>query len=305
MALAGTPMTRNHIPDLLELGIRKAYIDMSDLIPSQYEFIYNINVSKKKTETEVVTGGLGLFQQKAEGASPYFDNGQEAWSKAYVANCWSLGIEVTKEGMEDDLYNYYTSMGGELGKSGRYTMNVEAWDLFNSLSATVYTAGGSNYTLLSTTHFRVDGGTWSNRPTVATDLSIESLETLLTQWRTGMVDQRGRKLGMQPKYLMVGPSDESIAYRILNSDKRPFGNDNDPNFVKTQRNLQVLVADYMTDDGRWFLLADKPYTGLQYNLRVGQEMERRDDSRTGNMLMVARYRESHGASHTGGIMGSP
>ena len=43
----------------------------------------------------------------------------------------------------------------------------------------------------------------------------------------------------------------------------------------------------------------------EMKLRVRQEMERRDDSRTGNMLMVARYRESHGASHTGGIMGSP
>jgi phage major head subunit gpT-like protein len=305
MALAGSPMTRNHIPTLLELGVRKVYIDTYDLIESQYERVYNVKASKKKTETEVITAGLGLFQMKSEGASPFFDNGQEAWSKAYTANTWSLGIEITKEGMEDDLYSFYVSMGKELGKAAKYTQNVEAFDLFNSLSATVYTAGGSNYTLLSTSHYRVDGGTWSNRPTVAADLSIESLETALSAWRTGMVDQRGRKLGVRPRVLMVGPSDEFVAKRILSSDKRPFSADNDPNVVRTERDLEVFVCDYLTDDGRWFLLADKGETGLCYNMRVNKEMERRDDTRTGNMLMVGRYRESHGASHTYGIYGSP
>lgn len=305
MALAGTPMTRNHIPSFLELGVRKAYIDTYDLIPSQYGRVFNVKKSSKKTETEVVTAGLGLFQQKSEGASPYFDNGQEAWSKAYTANTWALGIEITKEGMEDDLYDFYASMGGEIGRAAAYTQNVEAFNVFNSLSDTIYSAGGSNFTLLSTAHFRIDGGTWSNRPTVATDLSIESLETALSAWRTGMVDQRGRKLGIRPRVLMVGPSDEFVAKRILNSDKRPQSADNDPNVVKTERDLEVMVCDYLTDDGRWFLLAEKNQTGLCYNMRVNKEMERRDDTRTGNMLMVGRYRESHGASHCYGIYGSP
>jgi phage major head subunit gpT-like protein len=305
MALAGSPMTRNHIPDLLELGVRKVYIDTYDQIESQYERVFNVKQSRKKTETEVITAGLGLFQMKSEGASPFFDNGQEAWSKAYTANTWALGIEITKEGMEDDLYDFYASMGKEIGKAAKYTQNVEAFNVFNSLSDTIYTAGGSNFTLLSTAHFRVDGGTWSNRPTVAADLSIESLETALSAWRTGMVDQRGRKLGVRPRVLMVGPSDEFVAKRILMSQQRPFSADNDPNVVRTERDLTVFVCDYLTDDGRWFLLADKAETGLCYNMRVDKEMERRDDTRTGNMLMVARYRESHGASHTYGVYGSP
>ena len=305
MALLGSPMTRNHITALLEVGIRKVYSDEYDLIGSQYEPLYNVKPSKKSTETEAVMGGLGLFQPKAEGASPYFDNGQQAWTKVYTAATWALGIEITKEGIEDDLYDFYVGLGKDLGKSAIYTQNVEAMDLFNSLSATVYSAGGSNYTLLSTSHFRIDGGTWSNRPSVAADLSLESLELALASWRTGMVDQRGRKIGIRPKILLVGPSDESVAKRIVYSTQRPFGNDNDPNVYIKEHNLQVMVSDYITDDGRWFLLADKRNTGLCYNMRVNKEMERRDDTRTGNMLMVGRYRESHGASHVHGVYGSP
>lgn len=304
MAMSGSPMTRDHIALLLELGIRQVFMDEYELIDNQLEEIYPIVSSRKKTETDVVTAGLGTYQLKTEGDSPTFDNGQQAWSKAYTHNTWALGVEITEEGLEDDLYDFYMSMGRELAKAGSYTQQVEAFDLFNNLSDTVYTAGGSNFTLLSTAHYRQDGGTWSNTPTVATDLSIEALETFLTNWRTNMVDQRGRKLTIRPELLMVGPTDEWIAERILMSEQRPFGPDNDVNAIRTRRSLRAFVADFMTDDSRWFLLAGKGKTGLRYNMRAKREMRRRDDPRTGNLLMIGRYRESHGASHVYGIYGS-
>jgi phage major head subunit gpT-like protein len=289
MALAGSPMTRDHISLLMELGVRQVFLDEYELVDNDLEMIYNIVDSRKRQETDVVTAGLSVYQIKPEGDAPDFDNGQQAWSVVYTHKTWGLGIEITEEAIEDDLYDYYTSMGRELGKAGAYTQQVQAFDLFNNLNATVYTAGGTGYGLLSTTHFRVDGQTWSNRPTVSTDLSLESLETFLINWRTGMVDQRGRKITVQPETLMVGPSDEFVAHRLLESDKRPFSADNDVNAVKERRRLKVFVADFMTDDTRWFLLANKRRTGLRYNLRAKREMRRRDDPRTGNMLLVGRY----------------
>lgn len=242
------------------------------------EEIYNVVESRKKTETDAMTGGLGTYRQKTEGDSPTFDNGQLAWTKAYTHNTWALGVEITEEGMEDDLYDFYLSMGAELGKAGAYTQQVEAFDLFNDLSAVVYTAGGSNYTLLSTTHFRIDGGTWSNRPTNPTDLSIESFETFLSNWRTQMVDQRGRKTTVKPMKLMCGITDEFVAHRILNTELRPFSADNDVNAARARRGIEEFVADFMTDDTRWFLLGDRKQTGLRYNLRARREMRRRDET---------------------------
>lgn len=305
MPLRGSPMGREHISTLLERGIRKVFMDAYELVDGQYQQIYNISGSVKRQERDVLTAGLGTFQLKTEGNAPYFDAGQEAFSKQYVHNTFALGTEITEEGREDDLYDYYESIGRELGKAAAYTRQVEAMDLFNNLSATVYTADSSNYTLLSTTHFRADGGTWSNRFTNATDFSPEALEAALTLFRTEQKDQRGRKLTIRPRVLLVGPSDAWAAWRATESINRPGGNDNDPNVIRTKANLEVFVCDFLSDDGRWFLLAPKEQTGLVYFDRAATEMRRRDDSRTGNLLMIGRYRESHGASHTMGVFGTP
>jgi hypothetical protein len=298
-------MTRSAIPDLLERGIRKVYFEEYDLRDKEFERLYKRTGSQKRQERDVVTAGLGLFRPKAEGNSPQFDVAQEAWLKTYLHQTYALGIEVTEEGMEDDLYSFYTGMGKELGRAAYYTQEVNAADIWNDFTQVAYTAGGVNYGLLSTSHYRVDGDTWANRPTVAFDLSIDSLETALTQWRTGMVDQRGRKIMPQPAFLVHGPSDEMLADRLLNTVQRPQSADNDVNPVKRRRNLQPFTWDFLVDDGRWFLVADKGDTGLTYFDRVGHMMRRHDDPRTGNILMVGRYRSSWGTAHVTGIYGSP
>jgi phage major head subunit gpT-like protein len=304
MALLGSPITRAHGVDLLEEGLRDIFFNEYDYRIKQYPEVYTVKNSKKKTESDVVMAGLGQFLEKTEGNSPTFDNIQEAWKKQFTHATWALGAEITEEAREDDLYDQYMKLAGEFGTSAAYTQDVQAMDLFNSLSATAYTAGGTNYTLLSTTQHRADGGTWSNRPTVAADLSIESLEALLTQWRTSMVDNRGRKIAPLPKVLMVGPSDEHIARRIVESDKRPFTADNDTNTIQ-KYGLRVQVMDHLTDDGRWFLLADKRDTGLVWNSRAPLSMRKRDDPRTGNLMFISRFRASWGTVHVYGLMGSP
>lgn len=297
-------MTRAHITSLLERDIREVIFEEYDLHEDQFSEFYPSVNSGKSSETDVVMAGFDRFRRKTEGEAPEFDNAQEAYRKVYTAATFALGFEITEEGMEDDLTPFYQSLGRELSKAARYTREVEAMDLFNNLSDTVYSAGGSNYTLLSSSHYREDGGTWSNTPSLASDLSLESFEAALSAWRTGMVDHRGRKITVQPEILLVGPSDEFIAERIIASPMRPFGSDNDVNAAKRRRNIRVVVSDYLTDDGRWFLLAGKGKTGLRYQNRVPFQTRRRDDPYTGNMMMVGRYRESHGATHPTGIYGS-
>jgi hypothetical protein len=303
-ALLGTPMARTHMTDLLEYGIRDVFFNEYENRNKEWQQIYTIKSSKKQKENDVVFAGLGQFFQKQEGDAPQFDSGQEAWKKVYTHNTWALGVEFTEEAAEDDLYDVMGRWGKELGASAAYTQSVQAMSPFNDLTATIYTAAGSNFTLLSTSQFLVTGATWSNRPTTAVDLSIESLEALLTQWSTGMVDQRNRKLATSPKYLMVGPSDQHIARRIVNSTSRPFTADNDVNTIRDW-NLEVIVMHHMTDDGRWFLLGEKSETGLRYNERVPLQMRKRDDPQSGNMLYVARYRESHGLTFVSNLAGSP
>ncbi len=307
MALLGSPGTRSHFPDLLERGVRMVFADEFEIADSGVlEQIYTVKGSEKKSEKDVVTAGTGQLLPKTEGATPTYDNIQQAWTKTYTHTTWSLGLEFTEEAMEDNLYMSLASVAGrELAMASAYTRQVQAFDIFNDLTSTVYTAEGTNYALLSTTHFRVDGGTWSNRPTTATLLSIEALEAALQAWTTGMVDQRGRKYLIRPKILMVGAQDEFLAKRlVMTSQGRPQGSDNDINAIR-DRDLTVMVNPHLTEDGRWFLIAPKGRQALTQFDRVKAGVRRDTHFDSGNLKFICRQRMSHGTSHVTGIYGSP
>jgi hypothetical protein len=306
MPLLGSPETRQHFVDLLTKGAFKAYFDQWEVEGNEYSDIFNLHDSDQKTERHIVVAGVGMWQEKAEGDGYYQDNGQEAWQVQLTAKTVAMQVSATQEMIEDNLYMGVQERVKDMATSGAYTDNLDAFTIFNNAtSSTIYTAGGTNYTLLSTAHYRVDGGTWANRPASPLDLGVEALETGIASWIENMVDQRGRKVTALPMTLMVGPSDWSVAHRLCESIDRPFSNNNDPNVVRTKYNLKPKIARHMTNDGRWFLLAPKEKTGLVIHTRIKQKIKRDTDTDTGNLLFQGRYRKSYGVFTPLGVWGSP
>lgn len=312
MALLGAPTTRDHIASALEGNLRKYFISRQSKLAreSKIPLFYNVDPSDRKIERHAVYAGLGTFSVKAEGGILSWDSGQEAWNKTYTHKTFALGIQVTLEATQDDLHGVIASMtdrGGDLATVAEYTRERDAMDLFNSTLTTgaVYTAGGTDYPLLSTTHFRVDGSTWSNRPTAALDLSIEALEFMIGHWLVNQVNQRGQVLMTMPERLLVGASDWALSRRLLRSVQIPQSNANDPNVVRDVLKDSV-THPLLTNDGRWLVFGPKEELGTQYYNRVRPTVIRvADDGNTLNIRFVAYYRESHGATHVSGIWGSP
>ena len=303
MAVIGSPFSRGHAAEAFEVGIRKWYYQSYDLMSSKafYPQIANVETANKQTMTDAVMAGLGIFPQKAEGASYEYDAIQEAWKQTYTARTFALGVSYTKEAQEDELYGLIPKAGSELGRAAAYTKEVHFWNLLNSLSATAYTAAGTNYTLFNSTgHYRVDGGVFTNLLSTGASLSIESLELALTEWYVQQVDQRGLMQIIEPKWLIHGPGDRYLAQRILTSIQQPQGNDNDPDAVRALHNLQPLCVPYLTNDQRWFLFAAKEDTGVNFFNRIGMQMERFDTQENGNVNMVARFRIESGVTHASG-----
>lgn len=52
------------------------------------------------------------------------------WYKEYMCQTWALGIEVTQEAMEDDLYGYYQEMGRQLGKVSQQQQELQCLSIF-------------------------------------------------------------------------------------------------------------------------------------------------------------------------------
>jgi hypothetical protein len=266
--------------------------------------VFDVQPSVKQLETDGVLAGIGLFPEKPEGANYEYDSPQQAYTVAYRHHTFALGLSFTKEAREDELYGLIEKSGRELGRAAAYSQEVGAWSLFNNLTATVYTADGTNYTLLSSTHFRVDGGTWTNQLSTNADLSIESLELMLSEWVVNMTDMRGQINLTMPKFLIHGPGDKYLAYRLTQSVQQPQGPDNDINAVRAMHDLIPICVPFLTNDGRWFIVGGPGETGLVYFDRVGMSMDRFDTPENGNVNMIARYRSSSGASHPGAVFGS-
>jgi hypothetical protein len=151
----------------------------------------------------------------------------------------------------------------------------------------------------------VSGGTNSNRPTVAADLNETSLEAAVIQI-AAWTDERGLLIAAQPKKLIVPPSLQFVATRLLETELRVGTNDNDVNALKNNSSIRegYTVNHYLTDNNAWFLCTDVP-NGLKHFVRTPLQNGMDADFDTGNSRYKARERYSFGVSDPLGIFGSP
>lgn len=306
MPIGQNPITSTNFPTALERGLRSVIFNNVAYRVKQYEPLFNIRGSEKYRERDLIMGGLGQMEPRGEGQAPPFDSGMEAWTATYIHQQYMLAIKITRIAQEDELYGISAKYANDIADSAVYTQEVQALNVFNNLGATVYTPNetGTAYTLLATNHYRIDGGTYSNKLATGADLSRESLELALIQWHNQMMDLRGRKVSVPPAKLVVGPGDYFTATRLLNSMQIPGSNNNDPNVLR-DFNLELHVMTHLTDDGRWFLLGPKEATCLNWFNRRNITVERETATDgTGNLLIVVSSRWSSGASAPFYVLGS-
>jgi hypothetical protein len=185
-----------------------------------------------------------------------------------------------------------------------YTKQVKAAAILN----TAFTGGptyGDGQVLCSTAHPLVSGGTNSNRPTVAADLNETSLEAAVIQI-AGWTDERGLLIAAKPTKLIVPPSLQFVATRLLETELRVGTADNDINALKNNGSIAggYAINHYLTDTNAWFLCTDVP-NGLKHFVRTPLQNSMDADFDTGNARYKSRERYSFGVSDPLGIFGSP
>ncbi len=65
----------------------------------------------------------------------------------------------------------------------------------------------------------------------------------------------GEKLGVQPKYLVVPPELEQLAYELTTTDREVGTANNTVNFARTF-GLQIVVVPWLADTNNWYLVAN-------------------------------------------------
>jgi hypothetical protein len=270
----------------------------------EHKEIYETESSERSFEEETKLSGFGQAPVKNEGSAIAYDNAQEAFTARYNHETIALGFSLTEEAVEDNLYDTLSARYTKaLARSMANTKQVKAANVLNSGFSGGPT-GGDGVTLFSTAHPLVSGGTNSNTQTTAADLNESSLENAVIQI-AAWTDERGLLIAAKPRKLIIPPSLQFVATRLLDTELRTATADNDINAIKTNGAIPegYAINHYLTDTDAYFLTTDVP-NGLKHFVRTPLTTSMDGDFDTGNVRYKARERYSFGWSDPLGMWGS-
>lgn len=272
---------------------------------NQHTEIFATETSDRAFEEEVMLSGFGSAPVKNEGAAVEFDDAVEAFTARYTHETIALAFAITEEAIEDNLYDRLARYTRALARSMANTKQVKAASVLNNAFTAGSFAGGDGVALCDTAHPLVSGGTFSNELATPADLSETSLEQSLIDIQA-FVDERGLKIALQGRKLIIPKELQFTAERILKSPLRVGTADNDINALKNMGMIPegYRINNFLTDSDAFFIMTDAP-NGLKHFVRAPLRTAIEGDFDTGNTRFKARERYSFGFSDPRGMFGSP
>jgi hypothetical protein len=263
-------------------------------IPLQYDKIFAMGKSNMAVERVTSMRYLALPHLKNEGGGTYFDNNAgERFVYNQTHSEVALGYAITRKAIDDNLYKAQFQPSN-LGLQFSFTQYKEivGAGILNNGSTYTSSVGGDGVALFSTAH-PIDTQTISNLASPAADLNESSLLSAMTSIRQNWRDNAGLKIQGRARKLVVNPTLEPVAIRLVKTELRPGTADNDVNAIlSTAGGLPEghMVNDYLTSNFAWFLLTNTK--GLIYLQRIPFEMDMFVDFYTDNLLVKGYERFS-------------
>jgi|TARA_R110002126_G_scaffold287588_1_gene440512 hypothetical protein len=298
-------ISRSQLVKELEPGLNALFGMEHARYDNEWSSIFATENSDRAFEEEVELSGFGNAKTKAEGESVEFDDAQEAFTSRYTHETIALAFSITEEAVEDNLYDSLSSRYTKaLARSMANAKEVKGANVLNRAFNSSFT-GGDGLELCSAAHITVAGGTYKNELSTAADLNETSLEQAMIDI-AGFIDNRGLKVAIKARKMIIPVNLQFIAERLLKTDLRTGTADNDISAVKSMNVVPegYTVNHYLSDTDAFFIITDAP-NGLKYFNRSPVKTSMEGDFNTGNVKYKARERYSFGWSDPRGIFGSP
>lgn len=299
--MAGVITTGNH-PKSLWPGIAEWWGRKYDEHTEECSQLFDIGPSSMNYEEDVEVTGFGLAPVKNQGKGTTYDSEQQGTVTRYTHIAYSLGYIVTKEEIDDNLYEAVSMRRSEaLAFSMRQTKENVAANVYNRAFSATY-PGGDGVAMVSASHPTVNG-TQSNIIPVAVDLSEQALEDLCIQIMDAK-NSRGLDISLMPKSLHVATANAFEATRIL---KSPLQNNTANNAINALLEMgavpKVMVSHYFTDSDAWFIRTNAP-RGMVGYMRTPIEFTQDNDFDSENAKAKCYERYDFGFTDFRGIFGS-
>jgi len=286
-------------------GVNSWYGDSYAEFPVEYTALFDTFNSDRNYEEDVGLSGFGLASVKSEGGSISYDTMRQGFTTRYTHITYGLGFIITREMVEDDLYNVVGKKRAQsLAFSMRSTKETIGANVYNRAFTSGYT-GGDGIILCSTAHVNVAGGTWSNLLSGNAALSEAALEDITVQMHSA-TDDRGLKMALQPKTLIIPPALVFTAKRILGNSDRPGTANRDINALVAMNSIPngYKVCHYLTSTTAWFVKTNLPTDGMKHWSRRADDFGMDNDFDTENAKYKATARYSFGWTDPRAVYGS-
>jgi hypothetical protein len=254
---------------------------------------------------EPVLFGFGAAPELPDGTAVTYQSGGVLFLARYTYRVYGLAFALTKVLVEDgDHISIGRTYAEHLARSLIETKETLGANILNR-SFTAGYVGGDGVTLVNTAHPIANGLTFSNQLATAAALSQTSLEQILIQIRQA-VDNNGKKIRLEPKKLVVSPSNFFQAEVLLKSALRTGTNNNDVNPLVTTGVLNEGQANLsrLTSNTAWWVETDAP-EGLKLLMRRPLEKSMEGDFETDSMRYKATERYIFGWTDPRGVYGTP
>lgn len=285
-------------------GINKWYGKAYDEFPVECTKLFETyNPGNRQYVEDVGISSFGLASIKNEGASIEYDAEVQGFVTRYTMFTVGKGFIVTREAFDDDQYNVIAPRRAKgLAFSMRQTKEVHAANVYNRAFNSSFT-GGDGVELVSSAHVNVAGGTWSNESSTNAAVSEASLEQAHIDI-AGFRDDRGLRIAVRPKMLIIPVNLQFEVTRILRGTLRVGTAENDVNAMKTMGLVpEIVVNHYLTSTTAWFLRTDAP-EGMKYFERRKDAFDMDNDFATENAQFKATGRYVFGWTDARGVYGS-
>jgi len=270
----------------------------------QYKDVYETRASHRAYEEFVMESAFGLAPVKAAGAPTVFDTAGDAWKGRVEMVAYALGFVITREAVADDQYfDLVPKYTRALKRSMVITKEVRAASYVDSVFTTART--GDGVSVVNSAHPLKSGGTFSNQGAANADLNETSLEAALIQI-ADWTDERGLRISVMPRKLIIPNGLQFTAERLLTSQLRPGTGDNDPNAIRQMGMIPegYSVNNYLSDPRAWFIRTDVP-DGMMHFEREPLDIEQGDGLDSQVLKIVAYQRYAFACGDPRGIFGTP
>ena len=302
--MAGVINTGSH-PKLLWPGIHAVWGQVYNQHSEEYTDLFDIDSSTRAYEQDVQVTPFGLAPVKPQGQGVSYDSEMQGWVTTYAHIAYALGFIVTYEELQDNQYKEVASRRAKANAfSCRQTVeNVAAFFYNNAFVTTYYTTPDAK-AVIATDHVNPSGGTFSNELDPAADLSEAAIEDLCIQIMNA-TDDRGNKISVMPRSLIIAPDEWYNANRILKSVLQSNTANNNINVLKATNTFPegIKMNHYLTSATAWFVRTNV-MNGPKFFWRNKTDFQRDNDFDTKNEKASSYMRFSVGITDPRGLYGS-